>query len=81
MATSGLTGENDPDCRKSMNWENPNKDLLMFYKTIIAIRKIYRCCTGIQMYFCRIPYTHTRHLDKTAYIVLNKKSVNPFNTT
>lgn len=73
---SGLTGENDPDCRKSMNWENPNKDLLMFYKTIIAIRKkspslLYGdfrciCCENAI-------YAYARHLEnETAYIVLNK---------
>lgn len=39
----GLTGENDPDCRKSMEW-NPNKqnrEIYTWYKKLIAIRK--RC--------------------------------------
>ncbi len=37
----GMTGETDPDCRRTMIWEeeNQNLDLLHFYKRLIHIRK------------------------------------------
>ncbi len=36
----GITGDNDPDCRKCMVWdERQNKDLLDWYKKFIKIRK------------------------------------------
>lgn len=37
----GLTGENDPDCRRCMVWEPENQDLTLrqYYQTLIQIRK------------------------------------------
>jgi glycosidase len=35
----GMKGFNDPDCRRTMIWENQNKDLLEFYKKYLIIRK------------------------------------------
>lgn len=35
----GMDGENDPDCRKTMAWDNVNKDLLSFYKKLSNLRK------------------------------------------
>lgn len=36
----GMTGDNDPDCRRCMIWdEKVDKNLLEFYKEIIALRK------------------------------------------
>ncbi len=37
----GMVGENDPDCRKGMNWNEKewNQELLSFYKDIIQMRK------------------------------------------
>ena len=37
----GLTGEDDPDCRKCMEWDETqqNQELLQFYKRLIAVRK------------------------------------------
>jgi len=37
----GLSGGDDPQCRKCMNWEeeNQNLELYNFYKTMIALRK------------------------------------------
>ena len=37
----GITGDNDPDCRKCMEWqeEKQNKELLNWYKTFIRLRK------------------------------------------
>jgi cyclomaltodextrinase len=73
---TGLDGENDPDCRKTMNWGNFNKDLLQFYKTVIALRKktpslLYGdfrciCCEDAIYGYAR------RFGNETAYIVLNK---------
>jgi glycosidase len=39
----GLVGENDPDCRKTMNWDSNtwNKDLFNSYKKLIAIANEY----------------------------------------
>lgn len=34
----GMTGENDPDCRKAMNWNQINAELLAFYRQITALR-------------------------------------------
>jgi glycosidase len=37
----GLTGEDDPDCRKCMEWDESRQDqqLLQFYKRLIEVRK------------------------------------------
>ena len=41
----GLNGDNDPDCRRCMEWktEKQNTEVLSFYKKIISIRKSYSC--------------------------------------
>ena len=41
----GLTGDNDPDCRKCMVWESEGQDreLLEWYKKLIALRKKEPC--------------------------------------
>lgn len=41
----GMTGDNDPDCRKAMIWdqEKQNADLLLWYKWLINIRKENKC--------------------------------------
>ncbi len=39
----GMDGGNDPDCRKAMNWDNPDEDMLGFYKRMIALRKSESC--------------------------------------
>ena len=36
---TGMNGENDPDCRKFMDWEHINGDLLVFFKRLILLRK------------------------------------------
>ncbi|MCL2129149.1 MAG: glycoside hydrolase family 13 protein [Treponema sp.] len=35
----GLLGENDPDCRRSMNWDNADNDLHAFFKQMIELRR------------------------------------------
>lgn len=41
----GMTGGNDPDCRKAMIWdtEKQNKELLSWYKWLIRVRKEHNC--------------------------------------
>lgn len=72
----GLKGENDPDCRKTMTWDNCNKVLLQFYRTMIGIRKKtppllygdFRCICCDEFI-----YAYARHLgNETVYIVLNR---------
>ncbi|MGE5706799.1 MAG: hypothetical protein ACM3YO_00565, partial [Bacteroidota bacterium] len=35
----GMTGGMDPDCRRTMNWTNQDKDLLAYYHKLIKARK------------------------------------------
>jgi cyclomaltodextrinase len=35
---AGMTGKNDPDCRKAMDWENIDGELLAFYQKMTALR-------------------------------------------
>lgn len=37
----GLAGENDPDCRRCMPWENQDQELLAFFQQLIHLRKKY----------------------------------------
>lgn len=40
----GLTGENDPDCRRCMIWDNTaDEELRLWYKKLIAVRKEHTC--------------------------------------
>lgn len=41
---AGITGENDPDCRRCMIWDGQaDQDLFQWYQKIISFRKTYRC--------------------------------------
>lgn len=40
----GITGENDPDCRRCMIWdEQADRELLRWYKGLISLRKEHSC--------------------------------------
>ncbi len=39
----GMTGDNDPDCRRCMVWDSGNLEVYNFYKKLIALRKKYDC--------------------------------------
>ena len=40
----GMTGDNDPDCRRCMEWgENADKDVKNWYQKMIQLRKNYSC--------------------------------------
>ena len=43
----GMTGGQDPDCRRGMLWEDArqDKDMLAYYKRLIAVRKANSCLT------------------------------------
>lgn len=75
---TGLNGENDPDCRRAMNWGNYNLELFEFYKAMIAIRKNlpslmhgnYEC-----IYCDEEAYGYARHFEmETAYVILNRSN-------
>jgi len=55
----GMTGENDPDCRKAMEWNNQNEALLSFYKTVTALRH--------RELALRIGDVHTVHVSEDTY--------------
>ncbi len=44
----GMTGGNDPDCRRAMEWEEgkQNKELLKWYRTMAKIRREEECIQG-----------------------------------
>ena len=35
----GMDGENDPDCRKTMDWDNADRDLLDLFRRLNALRR------------------------------------------
>jgi len=38
----GMTGDNDPDCRGCMKWNDIDENLLGYYRELISIRKRYK---------------------------------------
>lgn len=76
----GMTGQNDPDCRKTMEWENQNNEIKNHYKTMINMRKEnialqkgeYKpvVCDGQVYSFARI------YGDESVYVVINNCSEN-----
>jgi glycosidase len=36
---TGLRGENDPDCRRAMNWEDMDEELHRFFHKMISLRR------------------------------------------
>lgn len=75
----GITGDNDPLCRKSMEWdeEKQNLKLLEFYRKLIKIRKASRVMTkgGFRCNYCsplNNVYGFFRFLEnERVYIVIN----------
>lgn len=39
----GMTGDNDPDCRRCMEWDGENQDIFAYYLKLISLRKQYSC--------------------------------------
>lgn len=51
----GMTGGNDPDCRRGMHWdkERQNETVLSYYKSLLKLRKTEPCITlGEQRIVC-----------------------------
>ncbi len=71
----GMVGETDPLCRAGMDWENPNIEILNFYKKIIQYRKThkavqcgyYRILNLSKDVFCFI----RKHEKETIFIAVN----------
>lgn len=76
----GITGENDPDCRKCMVWdaEEQNRELLGFYQSLTALRKQKSCIKAgsyaVNLCQGRL-YGFIRYQEKEAiYLILNTGS-------
>lgn len=79
----GLDGENDPDCRKAMEWDvkKQNKTLLEWYKKLIKIRKSKKALKigHFQCNYCNSQnhvYGFFREKDdERVYVVINNADV------
>lgn len=71
----GMTGQNDPGCRQTMAWENPNHDVYSLFRDLVALRKnslpLYRgilktlYCNGAEFAYAR------QYGDENVYVVIN----------
>lgn len=72
---TGMDGGNDPGCRGAMNWDNPDIDMLEFYKTLIGLRRAEPClkCGDFSAVLCEGGcYAFARRYGgETAYAVFN----------
>ncbi|MDO4940509.1 MAG: glycoside hydrolase family 13 protein [Erysipelotrichaceae bacterium] len=73
----GLSGDNDPDCRLCMEWNEikQNKELLSWYKKLISIRKNNRTLYEGKYHslICddeRNIYAYTRDIDEESIVVI-----------
>ncbi|WP_026486029.1 glycoside hydrolase family 13 protein [Caldanaerobius polysaccharolyticus] len=73
---AGLTGANDPDCRRTIDFDRINKDLFEFYKKLIKIRKENRALRAGEYRTVLVHhdvYAYSRYLDDEEIInVFNK---------
>jgi glycosidase len=74
----GMTGENDPDCRKAMDWNNQNEALLSFYRNITALRaqeEALRLGDVHTVHVSEDTYAFARRLGaETIYVLLNRSA-------
>ncbi len=72
---TGTEGDNDPDCRRTLNWENMNLSLLEFYRTMISLRKTdlpLRYGDFRSIYCDNDAYGFARSFNgETTYVILN----------
>lgn len=74
----GMDGGNDPDCRKAMNWEDPDAEMQCCYKELIALRKSERCLREGD--FCAVYcgegcYAFARRFGgETVYVAINNSN-------
>ncbi|MGY3750487.1 glycoside hydrolase family 13 protein [Vagococcus acidifermentans] len=66
----GMLGENDPDCRRCMIWEEEQQDLdmLSFTKALIALRKAYQPILS----YGGLAFTHVNNDDN--YLIFRRES-------
>ena len=62
----GMTGGMDPDCRRTMDWNNIDQDMLNHYKKLIKIRKAHPALSygyyqGIMKHNDKKLYAYARH--------------------
>lgn len=78
----GTEGDNDPDCRKAMDWRHINKSLWEFYRMMISIRKSspsLRYGDYRSIYCDGEAYGFARHFEgETTYVVLNNSDKEKF---
>ena len=71
----GMNGENDPDCRKYMNWEHMNSDLPELYKNLISLKKTLPSLKSgdYKSIYCHLNmFAFARQSDmETTYVILN----------
>lgn len=72
----GMTGENDPDCRKAMDWNHMDESLLSFYQKITALRRreqALRLGAFHTVHVSEHSYAFARHLGaETVYALFNR---------
>jgi len=72
----GMTGENDPDCRKAMEWDKIDEQLYSYYKSLASLRRrlpalrfgSFKCihCGANTYGFAR------QHRGQTVYVLFNR---------
>ncbi len=70
---AGLTGWTDPDCRRPYPWGREDKDLIRYYKKLIAIHKKYRALSFGSLDYLYMGYgimCYGRWTDKEKIIVI-----------
>ncbi len=55
----GMTGENDPDCRKAMDWSGADESLLSYYQKMTSLRRSEKAL--------QLGDFHTLHVSENAY--------------
>ena len=72
---TGTEGENDPGCRRTIDWDNINLNLLEFYKKMITLRKsdLPLRYGDYRSIFCDVDaYGFARNFNgETTYVILN----------
>lgn len=72
----GMTGENDPDCRKAMDWNHIDEGLLSFYQRLTALRRQEQALQLGDFHSVHVSehsYAFARHLGaETVYAVFNR---------
>ncbi|MFR4764868.1 MAG: glycoside hydrolase family 13 protein [Paraclostridium sordellii] len=75
---AGLTGETDPDNRRTYPWENEDKDILNFYKKIIKERKNNKLLSSGETKFLKLSNQHIlgyiRYIKTDKILVLINRS-------